>query len=95
MADVGFGVETPARQFKLDFVPIQTERYFLLCEERSLDTPAVRKTLEIVGSAEFKAAVDRLPGYQSNDAGSVMTLRQAFSSSMVPSTRRGARLRSA
>ena len=93
MADVGFGVETPARQFKLDFVPIQTERYFLLCDERSLDTPAVRKTLEIVGSTEFKAAVDRLPGYQSNDAGSVMTLPQAFPSSMAAPIKRGARSR--
>ena len=91
MADVGFGVETPARQFKLDFVPVQTERYFLLCEERSLDTPAVRKTLEIVRSTEFKAAVDQLPGYQSNDAGSVLTLSQAFGASIKRSARpRGA-----
>ena len=91
MADVGYGVETPARQFKLDFVPVQTERYFLLCEERALDTPAVRKTLEIVGSAEFKAAVDQLPGYQATDAGTVSTLRQTFAASLKRSAKaRGA-----
>jgi len=39
MADAGFGVETPARRFKLDFIPLQTERYFLLCEERMIETP--------------------------------------------------------
>lgn len=78
MADVGFGVETPARQFHLDFVPIQTERYFLLCDERSLDAPAVRKMLAIVQSSEFKTAVNRLPGYQAVDTGTVADLRQTF-----------------
>lgn len=79
MADVGFGVETPARQFKLDFVPIQTERYFLLCEERSLDVPAVRAMLAIVQGDEFKTAVNRLPGYQADDSTGVVTgLRPMF-----------------
>jgi molybdate transport repressor ModE-like protein len=79
MADVGFGVETPARRFKLDFVPIQTERYFLLCEERSLDAPDVRAMLAIIQGDEFKAAVNRLPGYQANEAtGVVADLRPAF-----------------
>jgi molybdate-binding protein len=79
MADVGFGVETPARHFKLDFVPVQTERYFLLCEERSLEAPAVRDMLAIVQGDEFKAAVNRLPGYQANEAtGVVSGLRTIF-----------------
>jgi molybdate transport repressor ModE-like protein len=79
MADVGFGVETPARQFKLDFIPIQTERYFLLCEERSLEMPAVRDMLKIIRSDEFKATVNRLPGYQADDStGKVVDLQKAF-----------------
>lgn len=80
MADVAFGVETPAREFKLDFVPLQTERYFLLCERRSLDVPAVRSMLGIIQSAEFKAAVNRLPGYQADDStGQVSELGAVFS----------------
>ena len=79
MADVGFGVETPARQFKLDFVPVQTERYFLLCEERSLEAPIVKDMLAIVRSDAFKATVNRLPGYQANDStGQLIELRAAF-----------------
>ena len=79
MADVGFGVETPARHFKLDFVPIQTERYFLLCDERSLEAPAVKEMLAIIRGDEFKAAVNRLPGYQANEAtGVVSDLRPTF-----------------
>ena len=79
MADVGFGVETPARQFKLDFVPLQTERYFLLCSERSLESPAVQEMLRILRSDEFRATVNRLPGYQADDStGEVVHLLPIF-----------------
>lgn len=81
MADAGFGVETPARHFKLDFVPLKTEHYYLLCDERSLETPAVRAMLEIVRSEGFKAAVNRLPGYQADErTGLVTDLVQTFPS---------------
>jgi molybdate transport repressor ModE-like protein len=73
MADVGLGVETPARHFELDFVPIQTERYFLLCEERSLELPAVREMLAIIRSDKFKTTVNQLPGYQANEATATLT----------------------
>lgn len=79
MADVGFGVETPARQFRLDFVPIQTERYFLLCEERSLEAPVVREMLAIIQGDEFKGTVNRLPGYQATElTGVVADPRSTF-----------------
>ena len=79
MADVGLGVETPARQFKLDFVPLQTERYFLLCDERSLHLPAMRSLLAIICSQDFKATVNRLPGYQADGTtGEVTDLRPTF-----------------
>ena len=79
MADVGFGVETPARRFKLDFVPIVTERYFLLCDERSLESAVVRSMLGLIQGAEFKDAVNRLPGYQADDTTGVVTgLRQTL-----------------
>lgn len=80
MADAGFGVETPARQFKLDFIPIQSERYLLLCDERVMDTPAVQQMLSILRSPEFCQAVNRLPGYRSEGSGTVMTLPEAFES---------------
>ena len=80
MADAGYGVETPARQFKLDFIPGQTERYFLLCDERSLAAPIVQGMLEILRSPAFSQAVDELPGYQAVDAGRVMGLEEAFAS---------------
>ena len=81
MADVGFGVETPARQFKLDFVPLQTERYFLLCEARSLDSTALADMLTIIRSKDFRDTVNRLPGYQADEStGMAIDLKSAFPS---------------
>lgn len=88
MADVGFGVETPARQFELDFVPIQTERYFLLCEEDVLDAPALRTLLETLRSEAFRAEVNRLPGYQVDaSTGVVLDPRRVFEVLAAPSRR--------
>ncbi len=78
MADAGFGVETPARHFKLDFIPMASERYFLLCAESSLVQPQLKATLDILRSAEFHATVDALPGYDASHAGRLQTLAQAF-----------------
>ncbi|MGY4830024.1 substrate-binding domain-containing protein [Sphaerotilaceae bacterium SBD11-9] len=78
MADVGFGVETPARRFKLDFIPLQTERYCLLCDERMIDTPVMQQVLGILRSDGFKTAVNQLPGYRSEGSGTVMPLDEAF-----------------
>jgi len=80
MADAGFGVETPARQFKLEFVPVQAERYFLLCEERALEGPMLQQMLELLRSPAFRAAVDQLPGYRADEAGRVVALDEAFES---------------
>ena len=78
MADAGYGVETPARQFKLDFVPSQTERYCLMCNERALASPGIQKLLSILRSEEYQAAVNRLPGYQTSESGTVTELDAAF-----------------
>ena len=88
MADAGFGVETPARRFKLDFIPSQTERYFLLCDERVFDTPDVQQMLGILRSDAFKAAVNQLPGYRADDAGTVMSLGEAFETLQASPVRR-------
>jgi len=79
MADVGFGLETPARQFRLDFLPLASERYFLMCRAAALDAPGLQAILEVLRSAAFAAAVDALPGYRATDAGRVTPLRDAFS----------------
>ncbi|MDO9313740.1 MAG: substrate-binding domain-containing protein [Burkholderiaceae bacterium] len=78
MADAGYGVETPARQFKLDFIPGHSERYFLLCDERSFNTPAVEQTVALLCSDAFKDAVNQLPGYRAERSGEVVEIDDAF-----------------
>jgi len=78
MADVGFGLETPARHFKLDFLPLASERYFLLCHADRLETPALQQVLSTLRSEPFRAAVDALPGYHAVQAGRVTPLAAAF-----------------
>jgi molybdate-binding protein len=78
MADVGFGVETPARRFKLEFLPVATERYFLICREATLQRPAMRVALDILRSEAYQRAVDDLPGYTATRCGQVDTLPQVW-----------------
>jgi molybdate transport repressor ModE-like protein len=78
MADVGFGLETPARRFKLDFIPLANERYFLMCDASDIDGPVFREIVEILRNPEYRATVDGLPGYDARHAGRVQRLGDAF-----------------
>jgi len=80
MADVGFGLEPPARHFKLDFVPLASERYFLLCRSALVDTPAIQAVLRVLRDPAFRQGLNTLPGYDAGIAGRVMPLVEAFPS---------------
>ncbi len=79
MADAGFGVETPAHRFGLDFLPLISERYFFACHAEALDGPTMQPVLEELRSAEFRAVINALPGYDAMASGQVLTVREAFS----------------
>ena len=76
-----------ARQFQLDFIPSQTERYCLICHEKSLASPALQQMLAILRSTKYRAAVNALPGYKVQKAGVVMDLREAFGATPRRATR--------
>jgi len=78
MADVGLGVEPPAREFKLDFIPVAAERYFFICHQHTLDFPWVQEVLELLRGPVFRERVARLPGYTCERSGEVMELADAF-----------------
>jgi molybdate transport repressor ModE-like protein len=78
MADVGFGLEPPARRFKLDFIPLASERYFLMCHAAAVEQPVLRELLQTLRSPAFSAAVDELPGYRAHHPGRVQPLGKAF-----------------
>jgi molybdate-binding protein len=78
MADAGFGLEPPARQFKLDFLPLARERYFLLCRTSLIGATTVAGVLQALQDPAFRAELDTLPGYDASIAGRVTPLAGAF-----------------
>jgi molybdate transport repressor ModE-like protein len=79
MADVGFGVQTAAERFKLDFIPLANERYFFAVSADALEQPKMRKVIEVLRSPNFRQSVRQLAGYDATDTGEILTLPQAFS----------------
>ncbi|MDX5364208.1 MAG: helix-turn-helix transcriptional regulator [Pseudazoarcus pumilus] len=77
MADVGFGVRTAAHRFKLDFIEIARERYFIACNASALRSAAVRGMVDIMQREDFRAAVSALPGYDGTDTGRQLTPDEA------------------
>ena len=78
MADVGFGVQTAAMRFGLDFLPLVQERYFFAVDKGVMETPPIREVIAILQSEEFKQQVNELVGYDGSDTGRVLTLSEAF-----------------
>jgi molybdate transport repressor ModE-like protein len=83
-ADAGFGVETAARRFDLDFVPLATERYFFACYADALASPLVKTVVDILASKEFRAIVNNLPGYDATHCSEIQTIPEAFPNLPAP-----------
>jgi putative molybdopterin biosynthesis protein len=78
-ADAGIGVQAAAAVFGLDFVPLVTEDYFLVCLKDALDHPGVAKLRHALASPAWRHALVSLPGYQAAEtAGQVVPLTQAL-----------------
>ena len=78
MADAGFGVEPPARQFNLDFIPLAKERYLLIGRNESLELPEVRELIDLLRSPAFRELVSGLPGYSAPRAGEIASIQDTF-----------------
>lgn len=78
MADVGFGVETAARRFGLDFFPLIQERYFFAVDHEAMQSSPIKEVVNILQSPEFKTQVNDLVGYDGRDTGRILTLEEAF-----------------
>ncbi len=78
MADTGMGVEPPAREFKLDFLPLAAERYFFMARAETFDLPAVQALLGLLRGSEFKSRVAKLAGYSAERSGELTSVDEAF-----------------
>ncbi|MBI3899334.1 MAG: helix-turn-helix transcriptional regulator [Gammaproteobacteria bacterium] len=78
MADVGFGVEPAARQFKLDFVPMVKERYMLGCRNKTLRQPGLQELIAMLRGPEFQEVISHVPGYEPDQPGELITVKDVF-----------------
>jgi len=78
LADVGFGLEPPARRYGLDFIALASERYFFLCTETTFSGTRMSALMELLQSDGFRAELNRLPGYNPRECGQVQRFSQAF-----------------
>ncbi|TDK68445.1 substrate-binding domain-containing protein [Sapientia aquatica] len=78
MADVGFGVQTAAQRFGLDFIPLVKERYFFALSINALNDPKIQQIIGILKSAHFQQEVDKLVGYESGETGEIISITDAF-----------------
>ena len=70
-ADVSFGLEAAANQFKLGFVPLVQERFDLLIDRRAYFEPAVQTLLGFLASDRAAEKARALGGYDLSVLGQV------------------------
>jgi molybdate-binding protein/DNA-binding transcriptional regulator YhcF (GntR family) len=73
-ADVGLGLLAAARAYGLDFVPLARERYDLVMRTVDRERPPLRNLLDLTSSAEFRAVVAELGGYDTSRTGEEVRL---------------------
>jgi molybdate transport repressor ModE-like protein len=77
-ADAGFAVEAAATQFRLNFVPLATERYFFACRQDQLATPDIQVLISTLRGPKFRAVIDALAGYEAPRPGEVSTITEGL-----------------
>ena len=77
-ADAGFGLRADAMRFRLDFVPLAVERYFLAFPRAAAGGAALQAFFEVLRGKDFAQRVGRLPGYDAAKAGTRAALGAAL-----------------
>ena len=77
-ADAGLGIEAAARARKLDFVPLASEQYYLVCLKSALDQPATQALLEVLQSAAWQGQAAGIAGYAPSRSGEVLAMHKVL-----------------
>jgi putative molybdopterin biosynthesis protein len=75
-ADAGMAIEAAARGRGLDFVPLVSEDYYLVCLRSALEQPATKALLEVLAGSAWQARLAQLPGYAPSHSGEVLSLHR-------------------
>jgi len=78
MADAGFGVQTAAQRFGLDFIALARERYFFALPKKALTDPVIEHVIAMLQSDQYRTQVNQLAGYDAADTGRIFSISEAF-----------------
>ncbi len=84
MADAGLGVETGARNLRLDFIPLLSERYYLALHGELIGIQPVQRIIAMLKSAPFRAVINDMQGLDTELAGDVLSVDEAFAEHAPP-----------
>ncbi len=73
-SDCGLGIAAAAAAQGLDFVPLVTERYDLVCLKSALQQDAVRSLCSLLAQACWRKKINTIAGYSALDSGKVLSL---------------------
>jgi putative molybdopterin biosynthesis protein len=68
-ADCGLGIAAAARALKLDFIPLEQERYDLVVPRIHYESDLLRPLFDLIHGPEFRRAVSELAGYDATHMG--------------------------
>ncbi|RDV36280.1 helix-turn-helix domain-containing protein [Bradymonadaceae bacterium TMQ3] len=74
IADVGVAIESVARTYDLDFIPLSEERFDLLIPESRCDDPAIARLIDLIDGPSFRNEAAYVPGYDLSLAGHASTV---------------------
>ena len=78
VGDAAMGIEAAAQAFGLDFVPLMTEDYFLVCLAEMLEQPAVQALRRVLQGEAWRRTAEAMPGYRAARSGEVLSLTRAL-----------------
>ena len=74
IADVGIGVESVARHFALDFIPMRAEHYDLILRKDILQChPMITRLIDTIVSRRFRQELQAIGGYDLTEIGKSLT----------------------
>ncbi len=71
-ADYGLGIHAASVALNLDFIPLFKERYDLVIPRTHFESALLEPLLRVLESAEFRQAVEALPGYDIEPMGRII-----------------------
>ncbi len=73
-ADACLATRSAAQTFRLDFVPLHSERYDLVMRRRTADLPGVKAFLDVLQRSTLRRKLEVLAGYDTTQTGSVVMM---------------------